>query len=359
MVRIRVAVLMGGPSSEHDVSLRGGAAVVDALDRKRYEVRPVHVTRDGGWRVLAKAHEPPGRGAAPRNGARGFDPLSADLAWRDFDNPWDALRELVAWRTDVALPILHGRFGEDGTVQACLRTAGIRFAGSGVRGSAVAIDKIRTKEVLGWHRVPTPRFRALSAAELERGRPALAEEVVHELGLPLVVKDPLGGSTLEVRVCDDVRATALALETLSPPAERLLVEAYVPGREFTAGVLDDRERGAPVALPLVEIRPKSARHFDYREKYDADGAAEICPADLPPALEAAGRALGLRVHELLDLRGVSRTDLILSEDGSFTVLEVNTMPGMTSRSLIPKAAGAAGLDFPAVLDRLVRTAGFD
>jgi D-alanine-D-alanine ligase len=356
MVRIRVAVLMGGPSSEHDVSLRGGAAVVDALDRRRYEVRPVHLTRDGGWRVLAKAHEPP-----PKNGhpVRGFDPLSADLSWRDFDNAWDALRELVAWRADVALPILHGRFGEDGTIQACLQAAGIRFAGSGVRGSAVAIDKIRTKEVLGWHRVPTPRFRALTEAELERGRPALAQEVVHEFGLPLVVKDPLGGSTLEVRICDDVHQTALALEALSPPAERLLVEAYVTGREFTAGVLDDRERGSPTALPLIEIRPRAARHFDYREKYDADGATELCPADLPPALEAAGRRLALAVHEILDLRGVSRTDLILQEDGTFTVLEVNTMPGMTSRSLIPRAAGAAGVDFPGVVDRLVRTAGFD
>src|SRR5262245_14389678 len=248
MVRIRVAVLMGGPSSEHDVSLRGGANVVDALDRKRYEVRPVHVTRDGGWRVLAKAHEPP-----PRNGKgvpAGFDPLAADLSWREFDHPIDALKELVAWRADVALPILHGRFGEDGTVQACLAASGIRFAGSGVRGSALAIDKIRTKEVLGWHRVPTPRFRSLTRAELERGRPALAEEVVREFGLPVVVKDPLGGSTLEVRICDDVHETVLALEALSPPAERLLVEAYVKGREFTAGVLDERERGSPVALPL-------------------------------------------------------------------------------------------------------------
>ena len=350
MDRIRVAVLMGGPSSEHDVSLRGGANVVDALDRRRYEVRPVLVSREGRWKVAVKPFE-------PRDG-RGFDPLGADVPWREHEQAWSALGDL-AGRTDVALPILHGRFGEDGTLQACLATAGIRFAGSGVRGSALAIDKVRTKEVLSFHGVRNARFRVLTRDELSRGRPALAEEVLAQLGAPVVVKDPLGGSSLEVRVCDDARALVLAFEALGGPAERLLVEAFVRGREFTGGVLDDRERGRPVALPLVELRPKSARFFDYREKYDADGALELCPTDLAPEVEAAGRALALEVHARLGLRGVSRTDLILGEDGRFVVLEVNTMPGMTSRSLIPKAAAAAGIDFPGVLERLIRTAGFD
>ena len=355
MDRMRVAVLMGGPSSEHEVSLRGGSHVVGALDRRRYEVRPVLVTREGRWRVASKPWE---GGKSPR-GDVGFDPLAASVAWRDFDGAWGGLAELVAWKADVALPILHGRFGEDGTLQACLAAAGIPFAGSGVRGSALAIDKIRTKEVLAFHGVRTPAFRSLSRDDLSHGRPALADEVVRRFGSPVVVKDPLGGSTLEVRICDDARETALAFEALSPPADRLLVEAFAKGREFTAGVLDDRERGRPIALPLVEIRPKAGRVFDYREKYDADGAEEICPADLPHGVEGEGRSLALRVHELLGLRGISRTDVILEEDGRFTVLEVNTIPGMTARSLIPKAAAVAGIDFPGVLDRLIRTAGID
>jgi len=354
MDRIRVAVLMGGPSSEHEVSLRGGANVVDALDRRRYEVRPVLVTREGRWKVVAKPVEA-GKGPRP-----GFDPLSPDVAWKEFPHAWGALGELVAWKTDVALPILHGRFGEDGVLQACLATAGIRYAGSGVAGSALAIDKIRTKEVLSFHGVPTAPFRALSRAELARGGlPALAAELVAQFGTPVVVKDPLGGSSLEVRICDDAKQVALALEDLGKGADRLLVEAFVRGRELTGGILDDRERGRPVALPLVEMRPRSARFFDYREKYDAEGALEICPAEIPAEAEAAGRALALRVHELLGLRGVSRTDLILGEDGRFVVLEVNTMPGMTARSLVPKAAAAAGIDFPGVIERLIRTAGTD
>lgn len=354
MDRIRVAVLMGGPSSEHDVSLRGGAAVTDALDRRRYEVRPVVITREGRWKVAVKPVEP-GRGGR----LLPFDPLGPETPWREHDHPWSALAELAAWRTDVALPILHGRFGEDGTVQACLATAGIRFAGSGVRGSALAIDKIHTKEVLGFHGIRTARFRVVTRDELSRGRPALAEEVVAQLGAPVVVKDPLGGSSLEVRVCEDPRAVTLAFESLGKAADRLLVEAFVRGRELTGGVLDDLERGRPLALPLVELRPKASKWFDYREKYDADGAVELCPTDLPPAVEAAGRALALRVHGLVGLRGVSRTDMILADDGTFHVLEVNTIPGMTSRSLIPKAAAAAGIDFAGVVERLVRSAGLD
>lgn len=356
MDRIRVAVIFGGPSSEHDVSLRGGANVVDALDRKRYEVRPVLITREGQWRLSAKAVEVGGRNGKP---GRPFDPLSADVAWRDPVGTWLALAELVDWKADVALPILHGRFGEDGTIQACLQAAGIRFAGSGMRASAAAVDKIRTKEILSFHGVRNAPFRVVARDDATRRRPGLSDDLVAQLGLPLVVKDPLGGSSLEVRICEDSREVALALEQLAPTADRLLVEAFVAGREFTGGVLDDRERGRPIALPLVEMRPKSAKFFDYREKYDADGALELCPAELAPTVEAAGRSLALRVHDLLGLRGVSRTDMILDARGEFSVLEVNTMPGMTARSLIPKAAAAAGIDFPGVLDRLIRTAGLE
>lgn len=357
MERIRVAVVMGGPSSEHDVSLRGGSNVVDALDRKRYEVRPVLVTREGRWRIAAKPVETP---RSPRPGRpSGFDPLAPDVAWKEHAGPWSAIAELVDWRADVVLPILHGRFGEDGTIQACLHAAGIRFAGSGVRGSALAIDKIRTKEVLAFHGVPTARFRTVTREDLARGRQALAEEVCAQLGTPVVVKDPLGGSSLEVRICDTPRDVALAFETIGASAERLLAEAFVRGREFTGGVLDDRERGRPIALPLVELKPRNARFFDYREKYDAEGALEVCPAEVPPEVESAGRSLALRVHDILGLRGVSRTDMILGDDGRFVVLEVNTMPGMTARSLVPKAASVAGIDFAGVIERLIRTAGTD
>lgn len=355
--RLRVAVLMGGPSSEHDVSLMGGTNVVDALDKRRFDVRPVVITREGRWRVAAR----PCAAGAP-----GFDP-HRDGGWREFPTACEALVHLRARGTDVALPVLHGRFGEDGTLQACLSAAGIPFVGSDSRGSVLAADKVRTKEILSFHGIPTPRFEVLTAEALKRGRPATAERLVKDFGLPLVLKDPLGGSTLEVRIPEDLGQVLAAMDELlpagcppggpgGPSGERLLVEAHVKGRELTVAVLEDRESGRPVALPVIEIRPKRGRCFDYHEKYSADGAEELCPAPLEPAVEEAARALGLRVHLVLGLRGISRTDLMLDAAGRLTVLETNTMPGMTSRSLVPRAASVVGIPFPLLVENLVRGA---
>jgi D-alanine-D-alanine ligase len=344
--RLRVVVLMGGPSSEHDVSLMGGTNVVDALDKRRFDVRPVVITREGRWRVATRPW-----------GARagGFDP-HADGGWREFPSACEALVHLRARGTDVAMPVLHGRFGEDGTLQACLSAAGIPYVGSDSRGSGLAADKVRTKEILSFHGVPTPRFEVLTAEALKRGRPATAERLVAAFGLPLVLKDPLGGSTIEVRIPTDLGQVLAAMDELVPPAERLLVEAYVKGRELTVAVLEDRESGRPTALPVIEIRPKKGRCFDYLEKYSADGAEELCPAPLDADVEQAARTLGLRVHAILGLRGLSRTDLMLDEAGRLTVLETNTMPGMTARSLVPRAASAVGMPFAALVENLVRTA---
>ncbi len=348
--RLRLAVLMGGPSSEHEVSLDGGQNVVEALDLGRFEVRPVVIARDGRWWIRSRALRPEG----PRRRAA-FDPRHVE-GWRPYRGPIPAIQELATWPADVVLPVLHGPFGEDGTVQACLAAAGLPFVGSGSLASGIANDKVRTKEILSFHGVPTPRFEVLGASELARGRSDTAERLVAAFGAPLVLKDPTGGSSLEVRIADDAGAVAAALDELSPPATRVLVEAYVRGRELTAGVLDDRERGEPVALPIVEIRPRSSRTFDYREKYAPDGAEELCPAPIPPEVEAEARRLGLLVHTLLGLKGLSRTDLIWEADRGLEVLEVNTIPGLTPRSLVPRAARALGIEFSALVENLIRTA---
>ncbi|MFM8387407.1 MAG: D-alanine--D-alanine ligase [Planctomycetia bacterium] len=343
--RMQVAVLMGGPSSEHDVSLQGGKNVVDALDLRRFDVWPVVIQRTGAWQVASK----------PWAGSEGgFDP-HAGAGWRSFEGTCEALVHLRSLRIEAVLPILHGRFGEDGTLQACLEAAGLPFVGSDARGSAGAADKIRTKEVLGFHGIATPRFEVVPPESL-RGLAALSDRLVASFGLPLVVKDPLGGSTLEVRVCADAAQVTNALAELGPKAERLLVEAYVPGRELTVAVLGLREGEAPVALPVIEIRPRRSQHFDYAEKYGQDGAEELCPAPLEPEVAREAQSIALRVHALLGLRAISRTDLMLGADGRLQVLETNTMPGMTARSLVPRAAAATGMAFPALVEGLLRTA---
>lgn len=344
--RLRIAVLLGGPSSEHDISLIGGTNVVDALDSKRYDIRPVVISREGVWRVPGRAWR----------GKEGFDPQRTE-DWKVLGGTLEGIRYLEAWPADVTVPILHGRFGEDGILQACLEAAGLPFVGSGSVGSALASDKVITKSLLGFHGIRTPAFEVLDAEALARGRSDTAERLVASFGVPLVLKDPRGGSSLEVHIADDVGEVNAALQALVPPSKRVMVEQYIAGRELTAGVLHDWEKGEPTSLPIVEIKPRKGRSFDFHEKYAPDGAEEICPAPLTEAIEEEARRLGLHVHRILGLAGLSRTDLILDAEDQLHVLEVNTLPGMTERGLVPRAAQASGITFPVLIERLIRTAG--
>jgi D-alanine-D-alanine ligase len=252
--------------------------------------------------------------------------------------------------------VLHGRFGEDGTLQACLDAAGIPYVGSGVEGSACAFDKVRAKEVAAFHGIRTPEFEVVEARALTRKRGEVVSRWIERFGLPFVLKNPLGGSTLEVRVVRDEGSAVAALDDLLPEAQRLMAERFVRGRELTVGVIEDRETGDPVALPVVEIRPRRAAIFDYHEKYASDGAEELCPAPVEEATAREAQRVAVAIHGLLGLRAISRTDLILEPDGALSFLEVNTLPGMTERGLVPLAARHAGIGFESLVQHLVRTA---
>ena len=358
--RLRVAVLMGGPSSEHEVSLQGGSNVVGALSREIFHVRPVIITKEGQWRMPRRRWEPPASEPADSADAEskprpGWDAHDSD-GWREYAGPCEGLVALRDWDVDVAVPILHGRFGEDGTLQAMLSGAGIPFVGSDMAGSAVAFDKVRAKEVVRHHGIDTPAFDVLEVASFTQGRRDRIEAWGKQFGFPLIVKNPRGGSSVEVRVARDEGQALTAIEELAVGADRLMIEAFVEGRELTAGVIEDHQEGGPVALPIVEIRPKEGRFFDYHEKYAADGAEEICPAPIDEAVAREAQSIGLQVHRLLGLRGLSRTDLMLDAEGRLHFLEVNTLPGMTERGLVPLAASRTGLDFQGLVARLVRTA---
>ncbi|MCC7325904.1 MAG: D-alanine--D-alanine ligase [Burkholderiales bacterium] len=297
----KVAVLLGGASSEREVSLLSGHGVLGALHEKGVD-------------------------------AHAFDPAQRDL--------WELKREGFE-RVFIAL---HGRFGEDGTVQGALETLQIPYTGSGVMASALAMDKWRTKLVWQAVGIPTPRYRVVDeTADWMR--------VVAELGLPLIVKPAREGSTIGItrvtRVDHDELALAFAAAAHHDPL--VLVEEFVVGTELTASIVNGR------ALPLIRIEAPQG-NYDYHAKYFSEETKYHCPAGLSDALEQEIRSTCLRAFDIVGCSGWGRVDLMLRDDGSYSLLEVNTSPGMTSHSLVPMAAKQAGMSYADLCLEILRGA---
>lgn len=290
----KVAVLMGGKSAERQVSLTTGKAVAEAL-------------RAGG-------HEVTELDAAERVAER-----------------------LIALAPEAAFLALHGRYGEDGTVQGLLEMLEIPYTGSGVLASALAMDKTLSKRVFVAAGVPTPRFELL-----EPGQGA------DKIGLapPYVVKPPREGSTIGITVVREAGEAARAVAAAREHSADVLVEAFVDGRELTVGVLD----GQP--LPIVEIRPESG-FYDFQSKYTPGRTRYICPAELLATEARRVAEAGVAAYKALGCAGAARVDVLLDGAGEPFVLEVNTIPGMTPTSLLPKAAAAAGMDFVTLVGRML------
>jgi D-alanine-D-alanine ligase len=303
MQKLTVALLLGGISSEREVSLNSGKQVFEALDKEKYTVIQ-------------------------------YDPKTD-------------LPQLVAdaEKIDVALVILHGPYGEDGTVQGLLDLLGIPYQGAGVLGSAVAMNKLVSKQLYHQAGLPVPPY-----VVVKRGDRVRPDDLAARLGMPLVVKPVEGGSSVGMSIVREVDALQAAVEKALEFDGSVLVEAYIDGTEVTGGVLGN---DPPEALPLIEIIPGDGyEFFDYEAKYKPGATKEICPARIDETLAEKARTFAVAAHQALACKGYSRTDMIL-KNGEIYVLETNTIPGMTATSLFPQAAAAAGLPFGALLDRLI------
>ncbi len=332
MSRLRIAVLMGGTSGERDVSLASGAQVAKALREGGHEV----VAFDTARGVLSR--EDQARLVAAGVGIAPPPPGSVDLLESGDITALTRVPEMEG--VDVVLPILHGGTGEDGTLQALLDLTGLPYAGSGRLGCTLSMDKEVSKRLFRDAGIPTPDWLP---------HPATPDEVVERLGLPLIVKPPSGGSTLGLSLVKERDAIEEAVELALRYEDRVLYEAYIPGRELTVGVVGGD------ALPVGEIIPEH-EIFDYECKYQPGLAREVFPAHIPNAVAERARERALQVHEALFLRDFSRVDFILDEAGELWCLEANALPGMTANSLLPRAARAAGIPFPHLCDRIARTA---
>jgi D-alanine-D-alanine ligase len=306
MKKLRVALLIGGISNEREISLKSGSEVQKALNPDRYQVS-VYDLKEGLATLVADAP-----------------------------------------RIDVALIILHGRFGEDGTVQGLLELLGIPYQGSGVLGSALAINKWLTKTLYRLEGLPVGRDYLV-----RQGDRLDLRSVAQELGWPLVVKPNSEGSSIGVQIAKNLKELCEIIEQTFSIDQEVLIEEHIKGREITAGVLGNQSLQA---FPIVEIIPaESYEFFDYEAKYKEKATREICPADLPESITRLAQEYALRAHRALNLRGYSRTDMVVRGE-EVILLETNTIPGMTQTSLLPLAAKVAGLTFGALLDRLIELA---
>jgi D-alanine-D-alanine ligase len=338
--KIKIAVLMGGHSAERDVSLATGAGVIDGLRKAGHVAIGIDTAlganqlTDDRIKELSRIEERP--------------PSTTDLSELDASTTIQTVSSPDLKNVDMVFIALHGGMGENGTIQALLDIVGIPYTGSGVLASAVAMDKVTAKRIVSAAGVPTPDYFVKPSSELE-DMDELIETIEDTIGFPVVIKPNDQGSSVGLNIAMKPSELEKYVKEAKEYSDKVLFERMIEGRELTVSILGDE------ALPVAEVIPKDG-FYDYQHKYTPGLADKIVPAPLSEDETAEIQRLGLTAFKALSCRGYARIDFRYSKDKKWYFLEVNTLPGMTQTSLVPKAAKAAGIDFPELLERIVQIA---
>ncbi|NML53317.1 D-alanine--D-alanine ligase [Streptomyces sp. R302] len=360
----RVAVVFGGRSSEHAISVVTAGAVLKAIDRTKYDVLPIGITREGRWALTADAPErmaiaerslpDVGQLAESETGnvVLPVDPAGREVVLHEPGSLPQALGEV-----DVVFPMLHGPYGEDGTLQGLLELSGIPYVGAGVLASAVGQDKEYMKRVFVSYGLPVGPYQVIRPREWDRN-PAEARKKIVEFaadhGWPLFVKPARGGSSVGITKVDDLSGLDEAVEEARRHDPKIIVEALLRGREIECGVLEF-EDGPRASVP-AEIPPVTDHDFyDFEAKY-IDSASGLVPAPIGDAATAEVQRLAVAAYEAVSCEGLVRADFFLTEDGDFVINEINTMPGFTPISMYPRMWQESGVSYPELVDRLIQAA---
>ncbi|MFI5999778.1 D-alanine--D-alanine ligase family protein [Streptomyces sp. NPDC051366] len=360
----RVAVVFGGRSSEHAISVVTAGAVLRSIDRSKYEVLPIGITTDGRWALTAD--EPARMAIADRklpsveelaDSEDGAVVLSVDPANREVVYTEPGAVPKALGEVDVVFPMLHGPYGEDGTLQGLLELSGIPYVGSGVLASAVGQDKEYMKRVFTSFGLPVGPYVTIRPREWEAGRDAAKARILDfagEHGWPLFIKPARAGSSIGITKVDDVSGLDEAIREAQRHDPKVIVEALLRGREIECGVLEF-EDGPRASMP-AEIPPVSSHDFyDFEAKY-IDSASGIVPAPLTPEQTAEVQRLAVEAFDAASCEGLVRADFFLTEDGTFVINEINTMPGFTPISMYPRMWQESGIEYPELVDRLIQAA---
>ena len=357
----RVAVVFGGKSSEHAISCVTAGSVLSAIDRERYDVVPIGIAIDGRW-VLESGDPERLRITGPDqlpavDGDRATIALAPEASSTGLVVTEPAQPPRALGDVDVVFPLLHGPWGEDGTIQGMLEMAGVRYVGAGVLASAVSMDKAYMKVVLAAAGLPVLPSFAVTAREWEKDAAGVRDRAA-ALGYPLFVKPARGGSSIGIAKAHDASALDGSIEEALRYDAKVLVEAYAAdGREIECGVLQALD-GTPETSVPAEIRISGEHEFyDFAAKYLPEEHTELdIPADLPDEVVARVQEMSVRAFEAVGCEGLARVDFFVLPDGRVVVNEINTMPGFTPTSMYPQMWAASGVDYPALVDRLIRLA---
>lgn len=355
--KIRVGVVFGGRSGEHEVSLQSAQSVMDALDKTRYDIVPIGITKQGRWVTgdVLTALVDGGDTAVPA--ALLPDPHSSALMQLGMEAANPASLSVVA-RLDVIFPVLHGPYGEDGTMQGLLELAGIPYVGAGVVGSAVGMDKAIFKHVMTANQLPVLPWVLLTDVAWRKRETAVLQQIEAALPYPVFTKPANLGSSVGISKCDDRASLVVGIAEALRYDRRVVVEQGINGRELEISVLGNEE---PIASVVGEIRPRR-EFYDYYAKYLAEPDSEeyselMIPAAIDEVRSNELRALAIAAYQAIDCAGLGRVDLLMDRDtGEVYVNEINTIPGFTRISMYPKLWEATGISYPELLDRLIELA---
>ncbi len=337
MSRLRVLVLMGGFSSEHDVSVVSGTGIIRAIHPKKYNVHPVLIQKDGTWIWSSRELTPYQKENFSLNYFLALEGKSACKK----KNP--ALSELPD--SDIAFLALHGKWGEDGRVQALLENWKIPYTGCGVLASALAMDKIKSKEIYAFNKIATPAHRVLHRNSFSGDQ---LVSIADELKFPLVIKDPTGGSSLGMGIANDLEESEKIISELFQNSNTLLCEQYIQGREFSCAYIEGEKPLFP-----TELRMTTRKFFDFEAKYNGE-CEEITPAPLTTELTEQIQKLTQKAHESLSASVYSRTDFLMDSSEKIWAIETNTLPGFTPTSLLPQQAAHNGISYSELIDIIIQ-----
>ena len=358
--RLRIGILFGGRSGEHEVSLLSAASVISALDPEKYEAVPIGISKEGRWMAGSAAHgmlpalaenaqSKPALGEVLRTGQSvmlSADPSVAALVPAS-NSRTDALR------VDVVFPVLHGTFGEDGSVQGLLDLAGLPYVGSGVIGSAVGMDKDVQKRLFLQAKLPVGDFLAVPRTEWEKSRAKVLREIRKKFKFPVFVKPATLGSSVGMTKAHDAKELATAMDFAGEFAQKIMVEKQIRGREIELSVLGNENPKASIPGEIIPHR----EFYDYAAKYLEDGTRLVIPAKLGKAQVKKFQDYAVRAFRALECLGMARVDFFLeNRTGRILLNEINTIPGFTSISMYPKLWEASGLPYRQLLDRLIELA---